>query len=308
LSRLFPKQIYTTAAKYLASTELAIALFGAICLASIPGTFIESRAIYSNPLFLSLLGMLALNLLCCTLRRWKALAKSTLILHGGVLLTLAGCVVTSFGYVATVNIYEGSSVNQAYRWDRKQDAPLGMELAVKRINREYFPVPVRVGVLRGKEKFGLYTLQTGESFNLGDYRVAAAAFEPAALNLKLTVYKQGRVIGTADTEGASNLPADFPYAFKLVSYKDPSVKRVWVDLVLSEKDKTLAAGTAEVNGPFSWQGLYFYNTLTGKDENGRPYAGMQIVRDPGRPYVFCGFAVLVLGAILAFFRRFYGYK
>lgn len=300
--------MYITVVKSLASTELAIALFGAICLAAIPGTFIESKAIYSSPLFVILIGLLAVNLLCCTLRRWKSLAKSTLILHGGVLLTLAGCVITSFGYVATVNIYEGSSVDQVYRWDKGQDVPLGMEIAVKRINREYYPVPVRVGVLRGKEKFGLFTLRTGESFNLGGYRVAATAFEPGTLNLKLTVYSQGGVFGTADTSGINNLPADFPYAFKLVSYKNPSLKRCWVDLLLSDKDKTLATGTAEVNGPFTWQGLYFYNTLTGSDENGRPFAGIQIVRDPGRPYVFSGFAVMGLGAVFAFFRRFYGRK
>ena len=303
-----PKQMYTTVAKYLASTELAIALFIVICLAAIPGTLTESRAIYSSPLFVGLIGLMALNLLCCTLKRWKSLAKSTLIMHLGVLLTLAGCIVTSFGYVATVNIYEGSSVDQVYRWDTGQDVPLGMELAVKRINREFYPVPVRVGVLHGKEKFGLFTLRTGESFNLDDYRVAADTFEPTGCNLKLTVYKQGRVIGTADTSGMNNLPADFPYAFKLVSYKDPFLKRIWVDLLLSDRDKTLATGTAEVNGPFKWQGLYFYNTLTGKDEDGRPYAGIQIVRDPGRPFVFFGFAVMGLGAIFAFFRRFYGCK
>lgn len=303
-----PKQMYTTVAKSLASTELAIALFIAICLAAIPGSFTESKAIYSSPPFVGLIGLFALNLLCCTLRRWKTLAKSTLILHGGVLLTLAGCIVTSFGYVATVNIYEGSSVDQVYRWDREQDVPLGMELAVQRINREFYPVPVRVGVLRGNEKFALFTLRTGESFKLGDYRVAADAFDPAGLNLKLTVFRQGRVFGTADTSGMNNLPADFPYAFKLVSYQSPILKRCWVDLHLSDKDKTLAAGTAEVNGPFRWQGLYFYNTLTGSDENGRPFAGIQIVRDPGRPYVFSGFAVMGLGAIFAFFRRFYGCK
>jgi hypothetical protein len=302
---LFSKQLYTTVTKSLASTELALALFGAICLVAIPGTFTESRAIYSNPLFLSLLGLLALNLVCCSLRRWKSLAKSTLVIHGGVLLTLAGCVVTSFGYVATVNIHEGGSVDEVYRWDKKQDAPLGVTLAVKRINRDYYPAPIQVGVLRGSEKVGLYTLQIGKSFDLDDYRIAATALEFDKLNLKLAVYKQGQIIGTVDTAGMSTLPSNFPYAFKLVSYKDVPVKRLWVDLVIADKDKTLASGSTEVNEPFTWQGLHFYHTLTGTDDNGRPYAGIQIVRDPGRPYVFAGFAVMVLGSVLAFFRRFY---
>src|SRR5689334_23028261 len=103
-SHLFSGQMHKKVLRFLASTELAIALFGILCLASIPGTFTQSKAFYTNPLFKGLLGLLAVNLLCCTLRRWKTMAASTLIIHGGVLLTLTGCEITSFGYVATVNI------------------------------------------------------------------------------------------------------------------------------------------------------------------------------------------------------------
>ncbi len=294
--------------KFLSSTELAIALFGALCIVAIPGTFTESRAIYSSPLFVSLLGLLALNLFCCSVKRRHVLAKSTLMLHGGVLITLAGCIITSFGYVATVNIYEGTAVEQVYRWDKKQDVSLGMQLGVKRINREYYPVPVRVGVMRGNEKHALFTLKTGESFDLSDYRITASTFEPKTQELSLNVHKAGKLLGTCDTSGKSTLPGDFPYAFKLVSYKNPFLKRLWVDLHLSRDDRQLAAGTAEINGPFLWQGLYFYNTQVATDESGRAFAGIQIVRDPGRPVVFSGFAIMSLGAILAFYRRFHGHK
>jgi hypothetical protein len=302
---LLPNQVFTSVTKSLASTELAIALFGAVCLFAIPGTFSESREMYSNPLFLALLGALALNLVFCTWKRWRALAKSTLIMHGGVLLTLAGCVFTSFGYVATINIHEGSSVTTAYRWDKKQDVPLGMEIAVQRINREYYPVPIQVGVLRGTEKYKLFTLKTGDEFVLDEYRVVASVFEPVTQNLKLAVFRKDQLIGKVDTEGVGDLPSGFPYSFKLVAYKNPVLKRGWVDLQLSDKGKILAKGTAEVNGPFFWNGLHFYNTLAGKDEKGMSYAGIQIVKDPGRPYVFVGFAVMSLGAVLAFIRRFF---
>lgn len=305
---MHPNGIIPRVLRYLASTELAIALFAALSLLAIPGTLTQSRAIYSSPLFLGLLGLLALNIIFCSVKRWRSLATSTLILHGGFLVILIGCVVTSFGYIATVNIYEGSSVNQVFRWDMNKDVPLGMDVAVKRINRQYYPVPVRIGVMRGTEKHALFTLKTGESFNLNEYRVTATSFDPGTSEVSLVVHKGDMVIGTADTAGVSTLPADFPYAFKLVSYKNPYLKRIWVDLQLSKDDRLLASGTTEVNGPLSWQGLYFYNTQLATDKSGRAYAGIQIVRDPGRPIVFTGFAIICLGAVLAFFRRFHGAK
>ena len=291
---------------WLASTECAVVLFLAIALLAIPGTFTESRAIYSSPLFLSLLGCFGLNLVLCTVKRLKTLSRPVLIMHSGVILTLAGCIATSFGYVATVNVYEGDRTDLVYRWDKKQDVPLGAELVVKKVNREYYPIPVKVGVLRGEEKEGLFVLKTGESFDLKNYRVKVESLEFPAENLKLSVFDQGRLIGTCDTASASALPPGFPYVFKLVAYQNPSLKRLWVDLALARNSEMLAEGTSEVNSPFQWNGLYFYNTLVDRDAAGTVYAGIQIVRDPGRPYVFAGFAIMGLGAVLSFIRRFYG--
>ena len=115
------------------------------------------------------------------------------------------------------------------------------------------------------------------------------------------------MLGFYDTEGArspSGLPPSFPLDFKLVAFKNPYLKRLWVDLLLSNKTKTLAEGTSEVNNPFRWNGLYFYNTQVDHDAAGRSFAGIQIVNDPGRPYVFLGFAITSVGAVMCFFRRF----
>lgn len=291
--------------KYLASTELAVVLFLAISLFAIPGTFFEKRAIYSSPPFLILLGLLGLNLVLCTVRRLKTLSKPVLILHGGVILTLIGCIVSSFGFVATVNVYEGAMVDQVYRWDQEKDLPLGVELTVKRINKEYYPIPVKVGVLTGKEKTGLFTLRTGESFELNNYRIKVDALEFPSENLKLSIYQQDRFVGSCDTSGVRNLPPEFPHEFKLVAFQNPSLKRLWVDLMLSRSSEKIAEGTAEVNSPFQWEGLYFFNTQIDRDPKGVAFAGIQIVRDPGRPYVFSGFVMMCVGAVLSFIRRFY---
>ena len=289
--------------KFLASTELAVALFITISLFAIPGTFLENREIiFKNPLFVALLVLLAINLMLCTLRRFRSLPKSVLVLHLGVIITLAGCVLTSFGYVATVNIYEGTTTGQAYRWDTQRDEPLGMDLGIRQIHREYYPIPVKVGVLRGTEKVSLHTLKTGENFTLDGYTVKVDELDLATEVLKLSVLRDGVPLGACDTAGLNALPPDFPYQFKLVAFMNPVLKRLWVDLRISGQDRQVD-GVAEVNHPFTWNGLYFYNTQVAADAAGTPYAGIQIVKDPGRPLVFAGFLVTSIGGIMAYGRR-----
>jgi hypothetical protein len=289
--------------RFLTSKGLAIGLFGAVSLIAIPGTFMEKKNIYSSPIFITILGLMCLNLLLCTLKRLKTLSMPVLILHGGVILTVIGSVISSFGFVATVNIYEGTSVNKAYRWDIKEDISLLMDLTVKKINIEYYPIPVRVGVLKGEKRAGLFELKTGESFNLEGYTVNADTLELPSENLRLSVFNQGHLIGAADTSGGRDLPADFPYRFVLVAFKNPHLKRMGVDLKLSRESEIIAEGSSEVNRPFKWQGLYFHHTSTGRDRYGIPFAGIQITKDPGRPYVFLGFSVMGIGAVLYLGRR-----
>lgn len=290
--------------RFLSSTELAVGLFLAASLLAIPGTFTESRTFYAHPAFLSLLGALALNLALCTVRRYRSISVPVLILHLGVLVVCGGVIARAFGYVSTVNVYEGTAVDTVYRWDLNRDVPLGAQLAVKRINREYYPVPIRVGVLRGGRKESLQTLKTGDSFMLGPYRVVADSLRLPEEVLTLSVFQGGRLVGSCDTAGATTLPADFPCGFKLVAFQNPVLKRLWVDLALSRNSVPVAAGTSEINAPFVWDGLYFYNTQVGVDRAGMAFAGIQVVKDPGRPCVFTGFALMGVGAVLSFARRF----
>ena len=291
---------------FLTSRELAIGLFGVICLFALSGTFIGKEGFYSNPLFITLIVLMGLNLLLCSVRRRKALSWPILILHGGIILTLAGSVISSFGYVSTVNIYEGTAVDKVYRWDLKKDVSLGMDLAVKKIHMEYYPVPVKVGVLRHGEKVGLFILKTGERFELDNYENEVKALDLPSENLILNVFHQGHLIGSADTSGERDLPPDFPYEFVLVAYKTPHLKRMWIDLALLQGSDVIAEGTSEVNSPFIWKNLRFYHVQTARDQYGFRYAGIQIRNDPGRIFVFFGFGVIGLGSVLYFASKAYG--
>jgi hypothetical protein len=292
------------AVKFFASTELAVVLFLVISLVAIPGTISNNRSIYSSPLFLSILSLFGINLILCTQRRFATISKPVLVLHGGVILTLLGFILASFGFVATVNLYEGTMVDQVYRWDSKKDVPLGVDMVLRKINWEFYPMSVRIGVLRDQNKEKLFELKTGQSFDFNEYRITVGPVEYNSENLKLTVHENDKQIGTYNTlSGTTDLPAGFPYTFKLVAFKTPKLKRQWVDLVLRDVSGVVAEGTAEVNGPFEWGGLYFFNTQVERDTSGVPYAGIQIVKDPGRWLVFSGMVVVAIGAIMATLRR-----
>lgn len=290
---------------YLASTECAVTLFLGIAAVAVPGTFSTRSGLYKSPFFLALLALFSLNLVLCTVKRFRAISWPVLVLHGGVVVTLAGCILTATGFVATVNVYEQMAADRFFRWDTEQDADLGFSMAVKKINMAYAPAPVRVGVLKNGVKDTLHELKTGESFDLPPYRITAESLDIPTQDLRLTVHEQGHLVGSCLTSGPADVPAGFPYQFKLVAFQTPRLLRQWVELVLLRGENVIAEGSSEVNHPFQWGGLYFYNTQVAWDQQGRPYAGIQVVSDPGRLLVFAGFTIIGLGALLAGQRRFF---
>lgn len=291
--------------EWLASTRLSIILFGLLAVAAIPGTLLKSqRGYYHHPAFVLLLTVFALHLALCTWKRWRSLSRSTLLVHGGVLLTLVGVLLTATGYVATINIYEGDSADTVYRWDTGRDTPLGYELYVRKINTEFHPVPLQLGVMKNERKYALKTIKTGESFDLDGYSVLVDRFDPWREAAFVTVRRGAQVVGSADTLGISSFPPDFPYSFKLVAFKEAAIKRFWVDIELLRNGHVVTSGVTEINHPFNWNGLDFFNTEISLDENKRPYAGIQIVRDPGKYTVYAGMFILSVGAVAAWYRRF----
>ncbi|NVN98102.1 MAG: ResB-like family cytochrome C biogenesis protein [Geobacteraceae bacterium] len=291
--------------EWLSSTQLSIILFGLLASAAIPGTLLKSqREYYSHPFFQLLIIIFALHLALCTFKRFKLLAKSTLVVHSGVLITLAGAVMTGTGYVATINIYEGESSKTVYRWDLKQDTPFSHEIRVKKINKEFHPVSLQIGIMKLDKKHDLKTLKSGDSFMLEAYSVKVDSFDPWKEVASFTISKGAEVIGNTDTSGVSNLAPDFPFSFKLVAFKDAVIKRFWVDLELLENGHMIQSGVTEINAPFSWRGLDIFNTSISLDPEKRPYAGIQIVRDPGKYVVYTGMFILSVGTIAAWYRRF----
>jgi cytochrome c biogenesis protein ResB len=113
-----------------------------------------------------------------------------------------------------------------------------------------------------------------------------------------------QLVGSADTLGIANFPEWFPYSFKLVAFKTAAIKRFGVDLELLDNGHVITNGIAEINHPFNWNGVDYFNTGISLDEAKHPYAGIQLVRDPGKYVVYSGMFILCAGTIATWYRRF----
>ena len=275
-------------------------MLAALALVLIPTTVIK------GPLFMAcgrlLIGGLAIHLVLCTARHWRRLAWCVRLIHAGVLIILIGTLWGRAGFVATINSYEGDAISSAFRWDRQEDTALGFTLVVKKIDRDYYPVPIRVGVIIDGQATTLYERRSGEGFNHAGFRVDLLDFDPRgpALHLAVTDLDGVRKEQTATRE----IPVGQPgLVCQLVAFQTPVVKRSWVDLEISSGDSIPFVGQAEVNHPLHWQGLRFYHTATNVDPSGRAYAGIQIVNDQGIPLVYLGFLIVSLGNGLLLYRK-----
>lgn len=215
-----------------------------------------------------------------------------------------GSLAGNFGYIATINLYVDDNTTTAYRWDLYADTPLGFKIVIKKINREYYPVAIKIGVIDHGKQAALFQLKTGESFTYGKYRIKAGEINPEENSINLNIYRNEQLVShyqtTITTENRVEMP-EFPLSFKLVAYKKPTVKKTWLNIEVTQDGKT-TKGVSGVNQPFTWNSLRIFHTKTGRDPFGKPYAGIQIVKDPGIYVVYLGFCVIFSGCLLLLFR------
>lgn len=285
------------------STRVVLVLFGLLVCFLVPlSIFNELRPVLIIPAKL-ILSFIFVSLAVCTVTKFKILRRSTLLIHLGSVIIFIGGFVSGFGFVATLNVYEGDTVDTAYNWNIEQDVSLGFDLLVDAINMDFYPVGVKIGVLKNGQKADLFESRTEDFFVFEKYRIQILRLDPFAKIAYLSVESlTGEAIGTMSTEGERDLSSEVPLDFKLVAFQDPQVKRMWVNLELQQNGKIIKSGTSEVNHPFKWQGINFFLTQVAADDMNRPYAGIQISKDPGVPYVYAGFAILCLGLLLALKR------
>jgi len=230
-----------------------------------------------------------------------------MITHMSILLIILGAIVGSLGFVGTVNVYVGGTTEECFNWNIGREVPLGFGLYVEKFELKFYPVNIRVGVRdrTSGEKVGLFETWEKGTFKIPGsvYSVEAESFDEDRREAVLKVYDGARLAGIYDTglpDGGPQAPPLFQYNLSLDSYKEPVLKSVASTVRILKAGKVVKRGEVEVNNPIEYGGVTIYQSSYGRDAEAKYYTGFQIVRDPGLPLVWAGFALLLAGLFLSF--------
>lgn len=279
---------------------------------------------YHSPVFLTLLGSLAVNLIVCTSsrlvrhhrrahgprsdRRAGMTALLDLLVHLSVLLVLAGGGAKGiWGTTVTKNVYVGLSTETALDWRLDAEIPLGFTVLVKERVEEYYPPRARVGVKRSDTgaKIALLEVEAG----------SPATVTGGALALKFAAFERqgGRFFFSAVIAGeeadfmlegkkGANVVAVGPYTFTLASFRD-DLRSVRSLIQVVEGAAVAVEGWLGPNERIAHRGTNIFQTAWGADEFGNRFVGLQFVRDPGAPLFWAGCALLAVLMPAYLFQR-----
>ncbi len=230
------------------------------------------------------------------------------LFHLGILIVLIGAIIGSvFGFVGTANVHVKTETNEFFNWSELKDDKLDFTIRVDDFKLEYYPIAIRVGVQDKitKEKLGQYELMERQGFSIKDspYSVfiidAVLDFRFSVPKVYFTLFKDGAEVGTY----YSDEPVQgFPYELILTDYKPQRIpKTMMVKFQIKEGGKVTAQSDIEVNHPFTYKGVTFYETSFDRDSYGFLYIGFQIVKDPGLEVVYFGFGLLFFAVMPIFF-------
>lgn len=254
---------------FLSSMKLGITLVLLLAVASIVGTIWvptdqfgqqDFTVYYNNPLFKLLLGLLALNLLVCSLNRWKAITS-----------TLKGPKADiSEGFVK--NLKSGGSV-------KLKNGPIQVGEKVKDLLR--------------KRGYRVFTKQDGEVFKVSSDRGHLGIFGPYLTHLSFIiiivaiVIKFSNIVGFDGTlvgfvgqtyslgqvEGIQNVDSADYFDVKINNFRteyrpDGSVKQWYSDVTVIDKGQAQPPFSIYVNNPLVYKGIKFYQSSYGSQFSG----------------------------------------
>lgn len=315
----------------LGSRRLALALFFALCGFGVYGSLLSAEQAqrvvaplagdaglpaarffglldtYRSPVFVGLLALLGLNLLACSGTRFvrsraasrrAAVTWLDLLMHLSILVVLAGGAAKAlWSSTVTSNVHVGDAIAEAYDWRRGADVPLGFAVAVGERRTEYYPAGVKVGVRAAASGEKLALLELGERAPARvpghDLSLELTGFAEAPPRFRLAAARAGVVEEFELEKGAGGVTevTRGPYVFTLVAFRH-EIKAVRGLVRLLAGDRVVAEGWLGSNERLEHDGTSVFLTAWGTDEQGRPFIGLQFVRDPGSPVFWAGCVLL----------------
>ncbi len=335
--------------KFLASAKLLIALLIIIACASAIGTIVPQGEPaqtyierYGEPLFkilenmslldmyrswwfTSLLVILSLNILACTLTRFPPRRKSigTVTVHLSVIVILAGATIGAiFGNKGFMKIYEGESQDTFYMRDDKP-VKLGFTVHLDDFNIDWYEPPHVVIFAQLHDG----SVKTFKFKGFGE----EMAVKEIDSSIKLLRYVPDFSIDTATHEVISKTEEPNNPAVEIV-FKGPGQEsKLWLferfpgfgqenipvkliyrqaqgrardyksALRIIDEGRDILKKTIEVNHPLTYKGYAFYQSSY--DPQDSSWSGLQVAKDPGIPVVYTGFALLIAGLSFIYFVK-----
>jgi hypothetical protein len=102
---------------------------------------------------------------------------------------------------------------------------------------------------------------------------------------------------TTDSKGQEQF-LKLTYNAEVRGAKSPRVKDWKSTLEILEGDAVMIKKTIEVNVPLSYKGYTFYQS--GYNPRDPSWTSLQVVKDPGVPLVYAGFALMIIGLVVIF--------
>lgn len=203
------------------------------------------------------------------------------------------------GFVGTQNVYVGDSTPTVYDWAAEQDRPLPFHIASEDLRLLHYPRRLRIDILDAPTPQHA-ELRVGGAVTVPGtpYRVRVESFDPDSGDMTYFVEGPAGIAGPysrGHEEGT-------PLRVRPTAFREPELRRA--EAVVSLRDprgREITRQAVAVNEPLVHGGLRIYLTAWGRDPDGRPFTGFQVVRDPGQPIVWAGSVLLCAGLLALLF-------
>ncbi len=317
--------------KALGSAKLAIVLMTAIVLASIYGTLCPpekaGEMVFGTWWFRGGMALLCVNIVACTLSRGRVsmLRLGSFLAHISILLILGGAIYGGFsGEKGTLALMVGESSDGVPTPDGKA-FPLGFVVRLDHfeVERDCTPITPRLTV-------SLPEVGEVAAFDVKEGTVSAVPTPP--YQFTVLRYFPDFVISDAGPVSRSHYPnnpavellikgdqgenkrwvfAKYPeygeshgggadaLAFALDAGESGRIKQFKSRLAFLEGEQEVQSSEIWVNHPARYRGYTFYQSSY--DQERESWSGLQVVKDPGVPIVYGGFAVQIAGVVLIIF-------
>lgn len=228
-------------------------------------------------------------------RRLWAFAGFSLVHLSPLLVAVGGLIGSEAGFVGTANVYVGSMADSVRDWKSDGDVVLPIAVEVRSVKREFHPLTLRMGARTrgdGVDR-GVFVFAEGERWKVEPtaFEVVVDRFDPDANDISYRVFEPGESPASFTRKNIGSAPV----ILSPIEYRG-DVRRVETAVSIFRKDKTSLGNFAiAVNEPAVAEGYRIYLTNWGADDQGKPYVGLQISKDPGELPMWVGAVLMTIG-------------